>query len=565
LSQDVALELAQREGIKGIITGEVLPLGSGAVISARLVTAEGETLVAVDQTARDVADVPQAVDALSAQLRERIGDPLRNIQGDPPLHEVTTSSLDALRRYAQSDRANDQGDWQRAVTLLEEALGQDSTFAMAWRKMGILFQNENRDAERARSSLERAYQLRDRLTDRERYLTEAAYFTYVEEDEQRAMQAYETVLESYPNDRIALNNLAVAYGGQGNRERAAEIYLQAIHAGIAPAVTYGNAVETLFDLGQGDTAVYVMNRFSEAYPGNPEAHRLGGALLSARFDYPAAEGHVQEYLELVEGDPGREMGAISDLASLALLQGRYQEGLDRILQVFDKQELIGATFIPQAETIFEGMATGMIRAGFLGDHEGAIRAMDAAWAARPTEVTNPEELAHLELAQVYAVAGRPDRARELLAEFEATADLETRESPGNRSSMLSVQGAIAMAEGRFDDALQEFLKSREAVPDCTLCVLTELGQAYAVLGRHQEAVDTFEEYLNAPMFYRLGTDNINMHEVVIGLAESYEALGESEKAAEYYSRMLEIWSDPEPGLLPRVEELRAALERVGGE
>jgi len=74
LSQDVALELAQREGIKGVITGEVLPLGEGAVISARLMTAAGKSLVALDQTARDIADIPDAVDHLSAQLRERIGD-----------------------------------------------------------------------------------------------------------------------------------------------------------------------------------------------------------------------------------------------------------------------------------------------------------------------------------------------------------------------------------------------------------------------------------------------------------------------------------------------------------
>jgi tetratricopeptide (TPR) repeat protein len=565
LTQAVALELAQREGIKGVIAGEVLPLGSGAVISARLVTAEGETLVAVDQTARDVADVPQAVDALSAQLRERIGDPLRNIQGDPPLHEVTTSSLEALRKYAQSDRANDQGDWQRAVTLLEEALAQDSTFAMAWRKMGILFQNEERDPDRARTSLERAFHLRDRLTDRERYLTEAAYFTYVEEDEQRAMQAYETVLESYPNDRIALNNLAVAYGGQGNRERAAEIYLQAIRSGAAPAVTYGNAVETLFDLGKGDTAIYVIDRFEEAYPENPEAYRLGGVLMSSRFEYPAAEDQIRAYLELVEGDPAREAEAILDLASLALLQGRYQEGLDRLIEVFERQELMGVRFIRQPRPIFEGMANGLIRSSMLQDDEGAITALDAGWAARPLDPSDPAELAHLELAEAYALAGRPDRARELLAEYETTVAPEVRESPDGRSNVLIVLGNIAMAEGRSDDALRDFREAREAVPDCTLCVLTELGQAYAASDRHQEAVDVFEEYLNAPVFSRLRTDNIKMHVVLIGLAESHEALGQNEKAAEYYGRMLEIWSDAEPGLLPRVEELRAALRRVGGE
>jgi tetratricopeptide (TPR) repeat protein len=92
-----------------------------------------------------------------------------------------------------------------------------------------------------------------------------------------------------------------------------------------------------------------------------------------------------------------------------------------------------------------------------------------------------------------------------------------------------------------------------------------LGQAYAALDRHQEAVETFEEYLTTPMLFRLGTDNINMHMVLIGLGQSYEALGENEKAAEYYGRILEMWADPDPELMDRVRELRTALGRVGGE
>ena len=456
LTQTVALELAQREGIKGVVTGEVLPLGSGAVISARLVTAEGETLVAMKETARDVADVPQAVDALSAQLRERIGESLRTIQGDPPLNEVTTSSLEALRKYAQADRANDRGDWQRSVTLLEEALEEDSTFAMAWRKMGVLFQNETRDPERGRASLTRAYELRDRLTDRERYLAEAAYFTYVEEDDQRSMQAYETVLESYPNDRIALNNLGVAYGGQGNRERAAEIYLRSIRAGIAPAVT-SNAVETLYDIGHSDTAVYVLERFEEAYPENPEVHRLGGALLSARFDYPAAEDHIRQYQDLVVGDIGREMGALSDLASVALIQGRYQEGLEQIFQVFEKQDMIGGNFIPQAQPIFEAMAEGMVRATFLQDPEGAVDVIDAAWAVRPREGVEPTALAHLELAGIYAVPEGPIGLWTSWRITRSTVDDETSETGVAGQGSIRSREVSPWPRVGLDDAMQEYL------------------------------------------------------------------------------------------------------------
>ena len=87
VTAEVAMELAQREGVKAVVAGEVLPLGPGAVVSTRLVAAgSGETLVALRETARTVDAVPDAVDRLSAQMRERIGESLRSIQGLSLIH-----------------------------------------------------------------------------------------------------------------------------------------------------------------------------------------------------------------------------------------------------------------------------------------------------------------------------------------------------------------------------------------------------------------------------------------------------------------------------------------------
>ena len=562
-TQAVALELAEREGIKGVVTGEVLPLGSGAVISARLVTPSGETLVAMDETAKDVSTVPEAVDALSAQLRVRIGESMRTIQGDPPLNEVTTSSLMALRKYAQADQANDRGDWERAVTLLEEAIAEDSTFAMAWRKVGVLFQNENRDPERARSALTRAYELRDRLTERERYLAEAVFFTYVEDDQLRVRQAYETVLEDYPTDRIALNNLAVTYSGMGDRERAAEIYLRAIKAGTAPAISYPNAAQTFFDLGKPDTAQFVMDLFSEAYPENPDFYRISGALASARFDFDQAEAQTQRLLDVMAGNPGWEMAATANMASVSLIRGRIREGMDYIMETFDKQEMIGAQFIPQPRPVFEGLVEALIQGSLFDDDEAVVRALDQGWANRPRDV-EPGRLGHLQIATIYASSGRPDRARELIAEYENDVDAEARSEDGNQSSLHLARASIATAEDRIDDALAETELAREVMSECALCVLTELGTAQASAGKHEEAVVTFQQYLDTPFLHRLGTDNFNLHPVLKGLAESQEALGNLDEAARYYQWMLELWSNADPELQPQITGFREALARVSG-
>jgi hypothetical protein len=166
ISHHVALELAQREGIKGVVMGEVLPLGPGAVVSARLVAASsGENLVALRETARTIDAIPDAVDRLSGQLRARIGESFRSIQADPPLEEVTTASIEALRKYVQAEWAVDMGDLDTAQALIHEAIALDSTFAMAYRKLGMLLSNEGGGPE-AKDAFIKAYEGRERLTTR---------------------------------------------------------------------------------------------------------------------------------------------------------------------------------------------------------------------------------------------------------------------------------------------------------------------------------------------------------------------------------------------------------------
>jgi hypothetical protein len=130
LSAELARDLAQREGIKAIVTGTVAPLSAGYVISARLIVAQsGEPLVTAQETVDGASDLIAATDRLSRKLREKVGESLKDIRGDPPLAQVTTSSLEALKKYAEGVRANDvEINFRKAVTLLNEAIKIDSMF-----------------------------------------------------------------------------------------------------------------------------------------------------------------------------------------------------------------------------------------------------------------------------------------------------------------------------------------------------------------------------------------------------------------------------------------------------
>ena len=134
---NVARELGIREGIKAVVTGEVLRSGVRYVISVQLIGASaGEVLLADRETAEDSTEIVTVLDRLSKRLRENIGESMRTIRGDPPLGEVTTPSLEALRKYTQAVRAGRQAEIQQHIALLEEAIALDSGFAMAYTDLG---------------------------------------------------------------------------------------------------------------------------------------------------------------------------------------------------------------------------------------------------------------------------------------------------------------------------------------------------------------------------------------------------------------------------------------------
>jgi len=142
VTPEVAGEVVAREGVKAFVAGEIRPLGAGYVISARMVAAgTGDALVVLREEAPGAEGLIAAIDRLSDKLRERIGESLRTVRADPPLERLTTTSLEALRLYAQADRVQQEGDVDRAIALLEEAVKHDTLFAMAYRRMGTLMTN----------------------------------------------------------------------------------------------------------------------------------------------------------------------------------------------------------------------------------------------------------------------------------------------------------------------------------------------------------------------------------------------------------------------------------------
>jgi tRNA A-37 threonylcarbamoyl transferase component Bud32/tetratricopeptide (TPR) repeat protein len=208
---DLAREIAEREGIRTVVAGEIGSLGSSYVLSVRVIApADGTELVALRETATDVDGIIDALDRLSARLRERIGESFRSVRRSVPLERVSTGSLEALRLYSRGEAAQDAADYDRAIQLLGEAVALDTAFAMGYRKLSVVLANAGAPESRIDEAATRAFTVRERLPPVERYLAEAWYYDEVANDRAMTMAAYRSLLDVDPEHETGLNNLAVA-------------------------------------------------------------------------------------------------------------------------------------------------------------------------------------------------------------------------------------------------------------------------------------------------------------------------------------------------------------------
>ena len=555
--EEIAREIAERESIKAVIAGEVVPLGQGYVVSGRLVSASGEVLTAQQASASDASALVSAVQELSAKLRERIGESLRTIRRDLPLELVTTGSLDALRLYTQANQAEIAGDDDRAVSLLEEAIATDTTFAMAYRKLGVILRNNREQRGRTVEALSKAYELRGRLTPLERGYAVAQYHIDVTGEREEALAAYRTILDKFPDDDRALNNSGVLYTQLGDFERAIEFYRKGMASDSTWAPRFSNIAFVEQILGRFDSAAATLEAMDARFPGNPRVLQALASLASGKKDYDAAEHHLEQLGATQSGNLFWRASVNEGLGWLAQLRGQYREGSRYIADAL--------TALEQRDVPSESMrltiASERNRMLATQDPEEPRAALeravnDDALAALPV-VDRP----YAALITFYALAAAPDRARALLA------DMERSGQPGfGRSYERSRERATAWVNFAEGDIQNGLAAMRRGVDGSGFQPATAVRMAYAhdMAGNADSSRIYWEQYLGMS-WGALSLDSWALSIAYRRLGELYEASGENPKATEYYNGFVELWKDADPELRPQVEDVKNRIARLVGE
>ena len=552
ITANVARELAAREGYGAAIAGEIGPLGSGYVLTARIMGGDDWTsLAAFRETARSEDDLIDAIEALSRNIRDKSGESLRTIRNAPPLEQVTTSSLEALRLYTRGEILEDS-DRPAAVDLYERAVGIDPEFGMAYRKIGVALGNMGIRRADEIAALTRAFDLRDRLPAAEQHLAEAYYQSAVGGDRDAAVRAYERLLDMDADNPAGLNNLANIYMDRGRLEDA-EALLERAVSGEAFMVGFSNLADVRFSLGRVDDAEAALEAGAALLPeAESELENRRVRLRTSAADYEGAEAAATAYGERFRSRTDRVTHAYQQ-AVLHAIRGELAAAEDRLRRVGG----VPAYFAHPMLVARDRADVSLVK----GDSATAVRILLDAHGANRDSLSAGDRIYGWWLPTLLEAGGR-DRAEALYEEWRREVP-DAELSMGGHDARREMEARFAFARGDLEESIRLWESyERECPGVCAIVAALGLARLHEARGDTGAAIAEYERFLDDRLWRRWLYDLAHRGPVLERLGQLYDAQGDLENAAKYLAMFVELWADADEELQPRVRAAQARLEEI---
>ena len=538
----LAIEVAQRAGAGAVLEGTLAGVGSRVSVTGRAISpTTGEALFSVRATAGS-RRLLGTVERLSREMRYRLGESREALAGSLPLPQVSTPSIEALRYYAEAERAL-KVDNDRVPELIRRALERDPDFAMAHRLAAADAHNRLSFSE-AQYHLDRAWDARHRLPEGERLHLEAARVINVDFDPVRARRLYEEILERYPGDERAANNLGVILQSWMNDHVGA---LPAYRAGIGSdagtSVAITNAIYTAFVVGDYAVADSLATLAREMNMG-PFVDRWEAARSFALLDLSDARDRCEQ-LVLENLHPIPQAGDLEVCGSMEVVSGRIDVGIRWLSEALEHYLAEGrhrnAAHATQALVVAE-----LVR----GRPDAAGERLNALPDLLPPESygepdrfitrTNTSIQAHL--------MGRPDIAADIARRYPAYPDPDHWFGVASEA-MVSAASRIRTGDGAGALSALDSAFPPEVLP-IGYRIWKELlsGMAAELAGELERAEEHYTE-ASAPGFltFTFATkDRIHLPAALQGLLRVQERRGALERAALTRERLERLNLDAVP-------------------
>ena len=303
LTPEIARELCQRTESAAVIDGSIASLGNQYVLGLKAVNCRTGDSLAQEQTTADGKErVLNGLGEAAAKLRQKLGESLSTVQKfDTPLEQATTPSLEALQAYSLGWKTQwVKSDFDAAVPFFQRAIQLDPNFAMAYASLGTSYWVPAETSLGA-ENMKKAYELRERVSMREKFYIESHYHDFVTGDMEKTRQACELWTQTYPRDDVPKIVLGVVYSKLGQYDKLLAENREALRL-YASAVTYANLVESYLYLNRLDEARATAAEAQAKKLDSPSLHFL---LYQLAFLQNDAAGMAQQ-VTWAAGKSGRE-------------------------------------------------------------------------------------------------------------------------------------------------------------------------------------------------------------------------------------------------------------------
>ena len=480
LDENTARLVSQREQVKIVLAGGIAADGSGYRVSLRAIDPiPGTILSEATAKAASKQDVLQAMGSAAAKIRVALGDARSETEKLTADESFTAASLEASRDYSMAQNLASIGKDEEAIALYKSAIQRDAKFGRAYSGWAL---SANRLGRREESleQWKKALELLDRMSERERYRTQASYFSNVMRNYEKAVETNTQLITKYPADAMAHNNLAVAHFNLLNFQKSREEGQKAVE--LTPKSALFRYNYALYAMYVGDFAT-AEREGKAAVEINPQTYKAYLAMAMAALARGDAKGAQDVYAQAREQGGGRGASLASiGLADVAMYQGRYR----------DAEPLLTAGI--KADEAAKNTSGAAVKHAALAE----LYLAQKKTAAAVTEAQRAMKLSRsyfilLPAARVLMAAGRETEARALATE------LENQLQPLNRAYGKLIVGEIALQRGQIADAVDAFLASQQFV-DYTArqgnkgywLSRYDLGVAYVKAEHYAEALSEFD-------------------------------------------------------------------------
>jgi eukaryotic-like serine/threonine-protein kinase len=547
VTPDMAREICVRTGTKAVLKGSISRLGTQYVIGLEAVNCNsGDTLAKEQAEASSKENVLKTLDQVVGLMRTRLGESLSSVQKfDVPI-EATTSSLEALKAFSMGVRVSREKGPAEGISFQKRAIELDPNFAMAYALLGLDYANLGQPS-RAAENLKKAYDLRERVSEREKLRISANYYYVVTGELEKEAQTYQLWVQSYPRDSVPHGNLAANYSSLGQYDQALPEVQEANRLDPSMVTGYTNLEGIQLAFNRVDDAKTTLDQ-AAARKLDGETMHLGRYFIAFLLNDNAL---MLQEVAWGAGKPGEEDPLLSAQSDTEGYYGRLAAARD-----FARRAVDSAVRADSKETGGLWQADSALREAEFGNSAEALREAGAALALAPGRDVKVQS------ALAMARAGDLKRARMITDELE-------KAYATNTTLKLYwfpiLRAAIALADHKPSDAIVAL----EAVAPYELGQPPpyQVGTIYPAYLRGEAYLAEHDGNAAAREFQKL----VDHRGIVInfplaslarlGLGRAYAQAGDTAKAKAAYQNFFTLWKNADSDI-PILKEAKSEYAKL---